>query len=40
MDTHTFARNMARNFKAAPYNIPVKVVNQGLGRCVLIFGEK
>lgn len=39
MDTHTFARNMARYFKAAPYNIPVKVVNQGLGRCVLIFGE-
>lgn len=40
MDTYAFARNMARYFKAAPYNLPVKVINQGLGRCQLIFGEK
>ncbi len=40
MDTYAFARNMARFFKAAPYNIPVKTVNKGLGKCELIFGEK
>lgn len=40
MDTYAFARNIARFFKAAPYNIPVKTVNQGLGKCLLIFGEK
>lgn len=40
MDTYAFARNLARYFKAAPYNIPVKTVNKGLGKCELIFGEK
>ena len=40
MDTYSFARNMARFFKAAPYNIPIKTVNKGLGKCELIFGEK
>ena len=40
MDTYSFARNMARYFKAAPYNIPIKVVNKGLGKCEMIFGEK
>ena len=40
MDTYAFARNIARFFKAAPYNIPVKTVNKGLGKCELIFGEK
>ncbi len=40
MDTYAFARNLARFFKAAPYNIPVKTVNKGLGKCELIFGEK
>ena len=40
MDTYAFARNLARFFKAAPYNIPIKTVNKGLGKCELIFGEK
>ena len=40
MDTYAFARNLARFFKAAPYNIPIKTVNKGLGKCELVFGEK
>lgn len=39
-DTYGFARDLARYLKAAPYNIPIKTVNRGLGRCLLIFGEK
>ena len=39
-DTYGFARDLARFLSAAPYNIPVKTVNRGLGRCLLIFGEK
>lgn len=39
-DTYGFARDLARYLKAAPYNIPVKTVNRGLGRCLLVFGEK
>ena len=39
-DTYGFARDLARFLKAAPYNIPVKTVKRGLGRCLLIFGDK
>lgn len=39
-DTYGFARDLARFLKAAPYNITVKTVNRGLGRCLLVFGEK
>ena len=39
-DTYGFARELARYLGAAPYNIPIKTVNRGLGRCLLIFGEK
>ena len=39
-DTYGFARELARYLGAAPYNIPVKTVNRGLGRCLLILGEK
>lgn len=39
-DTYGFARDLARYLKAEPYNIPIKTVNRGLGRCLLIFGEK
>lgn len=39
-DTYGFARELARFLNAAPYNIPVKTVNRGLGRCLLILGEK
>ena len=40
MDTYSFARDLARYLSAAPYNIPVKTINRGLGRCLLILGEK
>lgn len=39
-DTYGFARDLARFLGAAPYNIPVKTINRGLGRCLLVFGEK
>lgn len=39
-DTYGFARDLARFLGAAPYNIKVKTVNRGLGRCLLVFGEK
>ena len=39
-DTYGFARELARYLAKAPYNIQVKVVNRGLGRCLLVFGEK
>ena len=39
-DTYGFARELARFLGAAPYKIPVKTVNRGLGRCLLILGEK
>jgi hypothetical protein len=40
MDTEAFARNLAKVLRTTPYNIPVKVVNRGLGRCLLILGSK
>ena len=40
MDTYSFARAIARHFRKEPYNIPIKTVNKGLGKCELIFGEK
>ena len=39
-DTYGFARELARFLGASPYNITVKTVNRGLGRCLLILGEK
>jgi hypothetical protein len=39
-DTYGFARDLARYLGKAPYNIPVKTINRGLGRCLLILGEK
>lgn len=39
-DTYGFARDLVRFLGAAPYNIKVKTVNRGLGRCLLVFGEK
>lgn len=39
-DTYGFARELARFLGASPYNIIVKTVNRGLGRCLLILGEK
>lgn len=39
-DTYGFARELVRFLNKAPYNIPIKTVNRGLGRCLLVFGEK
>lgn len=39
-DTYGFARELARFLGATPYDIPVKTVNRGLGRCLLVLGEK
>lgn len=39
-DTYGFARDLARFLNATPYNITIKTINRGLGRCLLIFGEK
>ena len=39
-DTYGFARDLARYLRTAPYNIVVKTINRGLGRCLLIIGEK
>lgn len=40
MDTEMFARQLRNVLRKAPYNVPVKVMNRGLGRCVLVLGEK
>lgn len=40
-DANRFIRNLVRYLRAEPYLIDeIKVLNQGLGRCVLILGEK
>lgn len=38
-DTYGFARDLAR-YLTSTYSIPVKTTNRGLGRCLLIIGEK
>lgn len=40
MDAEGFARELRKYLKGAPRNISTKVVNRGLGRCLLIVGEK
>lgn len=40
MDADSFARQLRNFLKAAPYNITTKIVNRGLGRCLLVVGEK
>lgn len=40
MDADAFARQLRSYLKGAPYGITCKVVNRGLGRCLLIVGEK
>ena len=39
-DTYGFARELARFLGSSPYNLPVKTVTRGLGRCLLIVGDK
>lgn len=40
MDTDAFARDLRRFLRASPYSLESKVVNRGLGRALLIIGEK
>lgn len=40
MDTEAFARQLRNYLRKEPFNIPVKVLNRGLGKCVLVLGEK
>lgn len=40
MDTDAFIRELRRFLRGAPYNLESKVVNRGLGRALLIIGEK
>ena len=40
IDANGFAKNLAKVLKKEPYNIPSKVMVKGLGRAVIILGEK
>lgn len=40
MDTETWARQLRNVLRKEPYNIPVKVMNRGLGKTILVLGEK
>ena len=40
MDADSFARQLRNHLKGAPYQLTCKVVNRGLGRCLLVVGEK
>ncbi len=39
-DTEGFVRELRRHLRQTPYSIASKVVNRGLGRCMLVIGEK
>lgn len=39
-DSEGFTRELMRFLRAAPYNLQCKVVNRGLGRSLLVIGEK
>lgn len=40
LDANGFAKQLAKMLKAEPYKIPCKVLVKGLGRAVIILGEK
>ena len=40
IDTEAFARQLRTYLRKEPFNIPVKVMNRGLGKCILVLGEK
>lgn len=40
MDTESWARQLRTYLRKEPFNLPVKVVPNGLGKCTLIIGEK
>jgi hypothetical protein len=39
-DAESFTRELMRFLRVDPYNLTCKVLNRGLGRCLLIIGEK
>ena len=40
IDANGFAKQLAKHLRQAPYNIPCKVMVKGLGRAVIVLGEK
>lgn len=40
VDANAFAKKLAKMLKKEPYNIPSKVLVKGLGRAVIVLGEK
>lgn len=40
MDAETFIRQLRNYLRKPPYNLTCKVMNRGLGRCLLVVGEK
>jgi hypothetical protein len=40
MDANRFARELRKLLQSEPYSIPVKLLNKGLGKAVLIVGDK
>lgn len=40
MDTRHFANELRKYLKATPYNLTAKVITKGLGKAVLVIGEK
>lgn len=40
MDTRSFANNLRRFLRAAPYNVECKLLTKGLGKAILVIGEK
>ena len=40
MDTEAFARQLRNYLRKEPFLIPVKILNRGLGKCILVLGEK
>ena len=40
MDTESFVRELSNFLRAEPYKVPTRVQTRGLGRCVLIIGDR
>lgn len=40
MDTRAFANNLRRFLRAAPYQVECKLLTKGLGKAILVIGEK
>lgn len=40
MDTRSFANNLRRFLRGAPYRVECKLLTKGLGKAILVIGEK